>query len=268
MTLMLLIIFTLFGLIIGSFLNVVIYRFNTNKSLSGRSGCMICQSQLAWHDLIPVFSFVALQGRCRTCKTKISTQYPLVELASGLIFGLLFWKFQSLFFLDTLMFSFVYAYYVALFSILLIITVYDIKHKIIPDTLSFIFGALAFVGMFFLNTSALDVYNVFNPHIPQLSQFLSGVVVALPFAGFWFFSRGAWMGLGDAKLAVGLGFMLGIGKLLSATVISFWVGAIIGLMLIVIKKVNGMKSEIPFAPFLVIGTFIAFIFDLYLFTFL
>ncbi|MCX6747782.1 MAG: prepilin peptidase [Candidatus Nomurabacteria bacterium] len=265
MTSMLLIIFSLFGLIIGSFLNVVIYRFNTHRSMGGRSACMSCQSKLHWYDLVPVFSFVALQGRCRSCKTKISTQYPLVELSTGLIFGMLFWKFQDMFFLDPIMFSFTYAYYATLFAILLIITVYDIKHKIIPDMLAFVFGAFAFVGMFFFDTSSFGSISIFYPHIPSLMDFLSSFAVALPFALLWFVSRGAWMGLGDAKLAVGLGFMLCLGKLLSATVISFWSGAIVGLLLIAMKRVGGMKSEIPFGPFLVLGAFLAFVFELNLF---
>jgi len=265
MTTMLLVIFSLFGLIIGSFLNVVIYRFNTHKTLGGRSACMSCQSKLHWYDLVPVFSFVALQGRCRSCKTKISTQYPLVEISTGLIFGMLFWKFQDLFFLDTLMFAFTYAYYVTMFSVLLVITVYDIRHKIIPDMLAFIFGAFAFVGMFFFDTSSYGSFSLFHPHIPSLFQFFSSLAVAIPFALLWLVSRGAWMGLGDAKLAIGLGFMLGLAKLLSATVLAFWSGAIIGLVLIVAKKVNGVKSEIPFGPFLAIGTFLAFVFELNLF---
>ncbi|MDQ3076061.1 MAG: prepilin peptidase [bacterium] len=265
MTLMLLIVFSLFGLIVGSFLNVVIYRFNTDRSLGGRSGCMVCQSKLAWYDLVPVLSFVALKGRCRSCSTKISTQYPLVEISSAIIFGLIFWKFQDLFYTDILIFSFTYSYYVTLFSILLVITVYDIKHKIIPDGLAFIFGAFAFVGMFFFDTSSFGSVSVFYPHIPSLAEFLGSFAIAIPFAGLWFFSRGAWMGLGDGKLAIGLGFMLGLGKLLSAAVLSFWSGAIIGLILVAIKRTHNMKSEIPFGPFLVLGAFLAFIFELNLF---
>lgn len=267
MTTILTIVFTLFGLIIGSFLNVVIFRYNTQRSLGGRSSCMACQNRLRWYDLVPVFSFFILQGRCRSCKTKISTQYPLVELTAGLIFGLIFWKFRDLFFIDSLIFAFTYAYYTVIFSLLLVITVYDIKHKIIPDTLSFIFGVFAFVGMFFFQSGDMIFPAYFDPHIPTLYQFFTSFAIALPFALFWFFSKGTWMGLGDAKLAIGLGFLLGLGKLLSAAVIAFWSGAIIGVFLILVKKIGGMKSEIPFAPFLVLGTFIAFVFELYIFPF-
>lgn len=265
MTVLILIIFSVLGLIIGSFLNVVVYRFNTHRTLGGRSACMSCQSKLKWYELIPVFSFLTLQGRCGSCKTKISIQYPLVELSLGIIFGLLFWKFQNLFFLDTLMFAFTYSYYATLFSILLVITVYDIKHKVIPDMLSFIFGAFAFVGMFFFDTNSFGALSVFYPHMPSLVDLLNVFAVAIPFAGIWFFSKGAWMGLGDAKLSVGLGFMLGLAKLLSATVIAFWSGAIVGISLVAFQKVRGMKSEIPFGPFLAFGALVAFMCELNIF---
>src|ERR1035437_5579006 len=126
MVLILTIIFFVFGLIIGSFLNVVILRLNTKRSLGGRSACMSCMNKLSWYELIPVFSFLGLKGRCRNCKTKISIQYPLVELVTGLIFASLFLKFQYVFFLNTLMFSFIYAYYAVMFSLLIVIATYDL----------------------------------------------------------------------------------------------------------------------------------------------
>lgn len=259
MIFILVIIFFVFGLIIGSFLNVVIYRFNTKKSLGGRSACMSCQSKLTWYELIPLFSFLGLLGRCRNCKTKISIQYPLVELATGIIFAALFFKFQDIFFISTLTFTITYIYYVVMFSLLLVIATYDLKHKIIPDNLSFIFGLLAFIGLFFFNHFG------FYFHIPSVLEFLSGILIALPFALLWLLSHGAWMGLGDAKLALGLGWFLGISMALSGVVLAFWIGTIMGLYLIVSKKGYGMKSEIPFAPYLVLGTFLAFILELNLF---
>src|SRR3990167_9306340 len=103
MFLLLTIIFFIFGTIIGSFLNVVIFRMNTQKyffgSFGGRSACMSCQNKLKWYELIPLFSFFTLKGRCRTCRTKISVQYPLVEFISGLVFAALFFKFQDLLFI-------------------------------------------------------------------------------------------------------------------------------------------------------------------------
>lgn len=253
------IIFFIFGLIIGSFLNVVILRYNTQRSLGGRSACMSCKNQLEWYELLPLVSFLGLLGRCRNCKSKISFQYPLVELASGLIFAGLFLKFQNVFFMDTLVFAGTYAYFTLMFSILLIIAVYDFKHKIIPDMLVFIFDCLAFVGLFFFSTYG------FSLHLPSLWELLSGVVIALPFALIWLLSFGTWMGLGDAKLALGFGWLLGLSRALSGVVISFWIGALLSILLIVFTKKYSMKSEIPFAPFLVLGVIIAFLFELHLF---
>lgn len=224
---------------------------------------MSCQNQLYWYELIPVFSFLGLQGRCRNCKTKISPQYPLVELATGLVFAGLFLKFQGVFYLDILAFTITYAYYAAAFSLLLVIAVYDLKHTIIPDSLVFIFGALAFVGLFLFHDNALYW------QMPSILEFLSGPIMASPFALFWLVSRGRWMGFGDAKLALGIGWLLtplGLTVAFSALAVAFWSGAIIGLALVFISKCKkiiniGMKSEVPFAPFLVFGTFLAFIFE-------
>lgn len=249
----------------GSFFNVVIFRFNTERSFGGRSGCMSCQNKLTWYELIPVFSFLCLRGRCRNCKTKISIQYPIVELVSGFIFAILFLKFKDVFSLNILTFSFTYAFYAIMFSLLLIISVYDFKHKIIPDILSFTFGVLAFLGLFFFNTNVEQFSFGFLPHIPTFFEFLSGFFMALPFALFWLVSSGAWMGLGDAKLALGLGWLLGPYLVFSGMIIAFWIGAIVGIFLIVFSKKYGMKSEIPFAPYLALGTLVSFIFELHLF---
>jgi len=259
MTFIIAIIFFILGLIIGSFLNVVIFRFNTQRSFGGRSGCMTCQNKLCWYELIPLISFFALKGRCRNCKTKISIQYPIVEFISGLIFAGLFLKFQDVFYINTLVFSISYAYYATMFSILLVIAVYDLRHKIIPDMLSFLFGVITFIGLFLFSNY------LFYSHIPTILEFLSGILLALPFALIWLVSKGAWMGLGDAKLALGLGWLLGFSSLLSGAVVAFWSGAVIGLILIVFSKNYKIKSEIPFAPFLVLGALIAFLFELQLF---
>ena len=229
---------------------------------------MSCKHALSWHELIPLFSFIILRGRCKNCKTKISYQYPIVEFVAGLIFAILFLKLKDVFFLSSLNFFIPYAYYATLFSLLFVIAVYDLKHKIIPDMLVFAFGVLAFLGLFFFSGFGISFDNsFFYPHIPTFWQLLSGVFVALPLALLWIVSRGAWIGLGDAKLALGLGWFLGLGRALSGIALSFWVGAIIGVSLIFFKKSYGMKSEIPFAPFLILGAFLAFIFDLHFFVF-
>jgi len=256
MSLFLGIIFFIFGIVIGSFLNVVILRYNTGKSFGGRSACMSCRTGLSWYELIPVFSFLALMGRCKSCKTKISAQYPLVEITTGVLFTLLFLKLEYLFNADTFMFFAVYTYYAVLFAILVVIAFYDLKHKIIPDVLSGLFGLLAFAGLFLFSG------DVFHLHLPWKLDVFSGFTVAVPFAVLWLVSQGTWMGLGDAKLALGLGWMLGIAKVFSGTLLAFWSGALISIVLLVFSKKYKIKSEIPFAPFLIFGAILAFFLEL------
>src|SRR3989338_3144016 len=206
--------FFILGLIVGSFLNVVIIRYNTHRTFGGRSACMSCQNTLSWYELIPVFSFLGLKGRCRNCKHRISIAYPIVETITGVIFAGLFLKLQNIFVVETLSFAFTYAYYASMFSLLIVISAYDLRHKIIPDLMVVFLGVLSFIGLFLFTDFG------FYPHIPSLMDFLSGFFIAIPFAAIWFFSRGAWMGLGDAKLVLGLGWFLGLSQLLSGVVIA------------------------------------------------
>lgn len=247
-------VFLLLGLIVGSFLNVVIYRFNTHKTFGGRSVCLSCRNQICWYDLVPVFSFCFLSGKCRHCQSKISWQYPAVELLTGIVFLLLFSKFEYVFWVDPLIFAYTYGFFASLFSVLIVITVYDLKHKIIPDALSIVFGTLALMSVFIFTNFMFDI------HIPTLYEF-AGLLIALPFAFFFFVSGGRWMGFGDAKLAIGIGLLLGLAKGLSAVALAFWIGALVGVVLIILGKVKGFKAEIPFAPFLALGTFLAFLLE-------
>ncbi|MES2416464.1 MAG: prepilin peptidase [Patescibacteria group bacterium] len=256
MTLAITIILFIYGLVIGSFLNVVICRYNTQKTFGGRSACMSCNKTLCWYELIPLGSFLIQGGKCRGCKSKISIQYPMVEMIVGFIFAVIFLKYQDLFWNNTFNFSVLLAYYATLFSILIVISVYDIKHKIIPDLMSLIFSIITFAGIFLFSGENLSL------HIPTLSAFLAGPLLALPFAFLWFVSRGTWMGFGDAKLALGLGWMLGITVGFSAVLMSFWIGGIISVFLLLFSKKYKIKSELPFAPFLVLGTIVVFLFNL------
>lgn len=253
------IIFFVLGIIIGSFLNVVIFRFNTHRSCLGRSGCLTCQKKLSWYELFPLFSYLFLKGRCKGCKTIISVQYPIVEFITGLIFAGLFLKFKNTFFLDTVGFTISYAYYALIFSIMIVISIYDLKHKIIPDILSLVLGIFSFLGLF------LFIDYAFSPHWPTILEIASGIIIALPFALMWLLSKGKWMGLGDAKLAISFGWLLGLSYALSGLVVAFWIGAIFGLVLVAFSRKHGMKSEIPFAPFLVLGVVLTFFFSLQFF---
>lgn len=249
----------LLGTIIGSFLNVVIYRFNTGKSITkGRSICMTCNHHLRWYELIPVLSFVMQSGRCRRCKSIISHQYPIVELSAGLMFAFVAFKFLPLLYASIHLYIILVILFVFIFSLLLVISVYDLRHKIIPDKLVYLFIFLSFVSIF-INTFPLGPIFI----IPTLSALLAGPIIALPFVLIWFFSKGRLMGLGDGKLMIGIGFLLGLSSGIFAVILAFWLGTAVSLSLMLAsrKRIN-MKTEIPFAPFLIIGTLISFFFNL------
>lgn len=126
------------GLLVGSFLNVVIYRYNTGMSVvSGRSRCLTCAHTLRWFELIPVVSFVIQAGRCRECHSRLSWQYPAVELLTGLIFLRVFQV------VGGNAHNLELAFWWLVFSILIVITIYDLRHKIIPDGLVGLLAGLA-----------------------------------------------------------------------------------------------------------------------------
>lgn len=238
----------LFGLIIGSFLNVVIARFRTGMSLSGRSRCFSCGKTLSWYELIPLLSFIFQRGRCRVCHTRISWRYPLVELLGGFAFPLVFLK-VGVGTPSALLYGFVIA------SLLIAIAVYDVRHKIIPDLFVYLLSIFALGGIVWQHSLTL-------PTLATLWHVLAGPLLFLPFALMWFFSRGTWIGFGDAKLAWGIGWLLGLSKGIVAILFSFWIGAVVSIGAIAISKSHGlfsthkrftMKSEIPFGPFLVLG---------------
>jgi leader peptidase (prepilin peptidase)/N-methyltransferase len=149
-----------------------------------------------------------------------------------------------------------------IFSLLMVISVYDIRHKIIPDTLVYAYAIISFASIF-INHSGIGPLFA----LPSLMAVVSGPLFALPFALIWLLSRGKAMGLGDAKLMLGIGWMLGPLPALAATILSFWIGSVVSLsMMFFGKKKMGMKTEIPFAPFLIISALIVFLFNLDIFS--
>jgi len=227
----------IFGLAVGSFLNCVIYRLEQKKSfLKGRSYCPSCKHVLAWNDLIPIISFFILRGKCRYCGKKISWQYPAVEIATALLFLLIF-NFQFS------IFNICFLFFVSCF--LIIIFVYDLKHYIIPD--SVIYPAIIITFLYNL---------ILNPSFLVQNSILAGIGASLFFLLIYLISRGKWLGFGDVKLALFMGLFLGFPAIISALFFSFLIGAIIGIILILLKR-KGLKSEVPFGPFLIIGTYIA-----------
>lgn len=151
--------FFLLGTIIGSFLNVVALRYNTGRTLGGRSSCYSCNKILSALELVPLFSFIFLGGRCKSCKSKISWQYPLVEFITGLIFlGLYFsLSLHTLYFILPPYFIPIFIYYAIIFCLLIVISIYDLRHKIIPDGLSYAFSLIATFHLFIPSLSSLNI---------------------------------------------------------------------------------------------------------------
>ena len=239
------IIIFLFGLAAGSFLNCVIYRLESNQSfLKGRSFCPHCKHQLGFWDLMPVLSFIMLGGKCRYCQKRIPLQYPLIELSTGLLF--VFTKLEI-----TTMGVIPSFYWLTIISFLIVIFVYDLKHYIIPDKVIYpAIGITLFYDFYLGVTKSRLILGDF------VDQLLSAGGAAGFFAAIVIVSRGKWMGVGDIKLAFLMGLILGLPSILVALFLAFLSGAIIGVGLIVSGK-KTMKSEVPFGPFLVTGTFIA-----------
>ena len=243
-----------FGAVIGSFLNVVILRYRSGRSIvSGSSICFSCSKKLQWFELIPIGSFLTQQGRCEGCNTKISWQYPLVEALTGILFLFLYFHFEYLICSTPLLFAILFAYYASIFCILLVLSVYDIKHKILPDMIVLYFVIISFIGMSFIQGDSLVL------QIPNYTQFLAGIILPAPFSLMWLLSKGKWMGLGDAKFMIGIGFLLGMSAGLAAILISFWIGAIISILILICSKIIkkhsvSLKTAIPFGPFLALGT--------------
>ncbi len=235
-----------FGLLIGSFLNVVILRLNTGRSIvTGRSKCARCDRTLKWYELVPVFSFVGLRGKCNTCTTPISFQYPLVELVTAIAFTVLYNHFVvGDIFSSFAWLAFVFAATVA--SLLIVILAYDVRHKIIPDLIVYLFIGMSLVSILYQWSTV--------PGFSVLSALFGGVLAALIFFLLWFFSKGRAMGFGDVKLGLGVGWLLGLQGGLAAVMIAFWVGAVVGLLMIAISRRYRMHTQVPFAPFLIIAT--------------
>jgi len=232
----------IFGLIVGSFLNCLIYRLEQNKAksiLKGKSFCPSCKHGLQWFDLIPLLSFFLLKGKCRYCHNAISFQYPAVELLTALTFLLLFFK-EGIG-LKGLIIFFAWA-------CLIVIFVIDLKHYIIPDKVLIPFLGLVLVFKFlnFESTRAL------------LFDFSFALSVALFFFLIWLFSRGKAMGFGDVKLVFPLVLLLGWPLGLVGLFIAFLSGSVVGLILMAFGK-KKLKSQVPFGPFLIGGTFVAFL---------
>ena len=246
-----------FGVIIGSFLNVYIYRFHTGKSLMGHSHCLSCGTGLKPYELVPLFSYLGLLGKCRTCRSYIPSRYFLVELITGLLFaGVVLTATDVILMFHTLFFV----------SVLVVIAVYDMYHMIIPDELVAALLVVVISNQLYLHILGLPM-SLFGWNI------LAALLGSLFFLLLWRVSKGTWIGFGDVKLVIPLALFVGYTAVFSMIVLSFWIGAIVGLLILGVQKLQHlrqpylrflpteftMKSAVPFAPFLILG-FLAVLF--------
>lgn len=250
----------LLGAIIGSFLNVLILRHGYSESTSSRSHCMACNEGLQAHALIPIFSFFLLRGRCAHCGSKISLQYPSVEVITAVLFALTayalpFARYALPDFIALISFFIFWAGLVA-------VVVYDLRHTLVP--LLFIgvmaVGALlkALAGLLFVSATTL------------INVLLGGIVWGGFFFMLYLITRGRGLGLGDAYIAGVIGMMFGFSGGFIASVAGVWIGAAVGLTLVGLSLIRQhrlagggnrvtLKTEIPFAPFLAAGALVAFV---------
>lgn len=253
------------GLIAGSFLNALSFRFNTGqkffsaRGMGGRSRCMHCGHALSTLDLVPLFSFLFLRGRCRYCGARISWQYPLVEAAAAALSVLVYLQYPIIAGPGIQPVPFLFWFVV--WMTLLFIVLYDIKHKIIPWSSSGLLAGLSALSLF------VD-FQTLQFVVPGMWALLAGPLLALPLFLLSLFSGGAWMGWGDSALELSLGWLLGVSLGATALCLAFWIGAVAGLMLLSLSRLPAssrffgytIRSEMPFAPFLVLGALLALFF--------
>lgn len=224
------------GTIIGSFLNVCIYRMPREESIVYPSShCPRCGTPLKWYELIPVISFVVQKGECKHCGEKISPQYPLVEILTGALYLSIYFKFGTG--IDLI-------FYLFFFSIIVLITFIDMHHQIIPDNLVLIL----LISTIIYKLLQLKLYHIpFKVFSSIMGLILGGGVLLL----ISILSKGG-MGGGDIKLMGVLGFLLGAKKIWLNMFLSFVIGGIVGALLLAFK-IKGKKDPIPFGPFICIA---------------
>jgi len=240
--------FFLLGTIMGSFIDCAVSRLAKKEDIVfKRSYCPHCHHSLAWFDLVPIISFIVLKGRCRYCHRRISWEHPLVELGTGFLFILIFLLGGN---------TVLTAFFILVAIPLAIVFLFDLKYSLIPSQL--IYPTLVFT---LLSRLGLDIYQSQGFYF-WTSHIFSGVLGLILMSGFlgclYVLTKGRGMGLGDVELGMLLGAILGWPLSLVGLFLSFLIGAILGLILIVLKR-KGWKSEVPFGPFLILGSTMALI---------
>ncbi len=229
-------IFFILGLIMGSFFNVVIYRLPQRESIvHGSSHCPQCQSIIKPYDLIPLFSYLSLGGKCRYCHTKISLRYPFIELLTALMYGLVYHVYGL---------SLTTALGLVLTSILIIVAMIDIDTMEIYDRFHIMILGLA-IGYLFITPN------------PILNHVIGFFIISVPFYIIAYLTQG--IGGGDIKLIAVAGLLLGYQATIVTFVIASISGGLVAILLIILKQQN-RKSLIAFGPFLCLGIYISFLY--------
>ena len=231
----------IFGSIWGSFCNVCIYRLPNNESvIKGRSFCPSCKNQIKWYDNIPFLSFIFLRGKCRNCGNKISFQYFLVELLSGISFLAIFFLYGIS--ITTLLLIILSIFFIIIFFI-------DLKHYIIPNELTFPLMVIGFIKSFDPNLNQ----TIFPNYINSLLGGIFGYSIIWLIIFFYKKVRNKeGMGLGDAKLMAVVGFWFGW----ISIPFTIFISSVVALVLVIpslLKKTKDMSAQIPFGPYIIIG---------------
>ena len=228
-TIFLYILIFLYGIIIGSFLNVCIYRIPKKENIATtRSHCMSCGYQLKWYDLVPLFSYLVLRGKCRKCDSRISVQYPLVEALNGALYLLVFWRYGLS--VDSLL-------YCLLFSALIVLSVIDFRTYEIPVG----------INIFILTLGLIRI-------VTDLSHWLSSGIgllsVSIPLLLIYLVTKGRGIGGGDVKLMAAAGLLIGW----KLNVLGFLLGCILGSIIHVCRmKLSGEGRTLAMGPYLAMG---------------
>lgn len=230
----------LFGASLGSFIHALADRLCTDQPfINSRSHCDYCQHILQWFELIPIFSFFFLRGKCRKCSKKLSFWYPTTEIITGISVIYLYFLSPSFLF---------YIFMISFFLILFTIFIADAKYGLIPLPLVIVGSFLSLV------------YNFVYAFNNQLNFLLTGLIATLFFFSIHFFTKGKGMGLGDVFYVFFMGLILGFPKIFVGLYLAFLTGAITSLILILLGKKKLRGDTIPFGPFLVLGTIISLLF--------
>lgn len=243
------VIVSLLGIAVGSFLNVVVFRAKENEPVKGRSKCRACLEPVATIDLIPVVSYFALKGRCRKCTSVLEWQYPVIELATGVLFGLFFVRAAMGIgypgFVEESEWLLLFARDAIIICFLLIIFVYDFRYSYILDR----FSIPAIIIALLLNM-ALGA--------PVLSLLLGALLIGAFFAFQFLVSKGRWVGGGDIRMGLLMGAFLGLQLGVVALFLSYVLGAIIGIFLLVFKH-RKPDSHVPFGTFMALAMLVTMV---------